>query len=339
MKKKNSFWIIVIIILLIILIIILYSRANAKREAALAEQAQSEELGAGPASLDAAAAEISAGDGWLELPQTAFHGGEVPSTFYNVTHWAVVDGRNHRNYTVFYDPEIYASYWVAYPICKMHLGTGREEGWAFDPAIPTDKQTSVKKGYGVSGLATENYASNYYARGHQCPNADRNGIPEMMLQTYYSSNMTPQLQNGLNGNTWAQLEAAVREQVPDNDTLYVVTGANYDGQRGSRASVDGEILGEEITNRDGKVLPVPSAYYKILLKVHRDAEGHITEACSIGFWLPHTDLLHYEYDDPAFIKSVDWIEGQTGFNFFVNVPDRLENQCEANTSWDAFKAF
>lgn len=47
----------------------------------------------------------------------------------------------------------------------------------------------------------------------------------MNNQTFYYTNMTPQLQNGLNGAIWAQLEGAVRGWSSGIDTLYVVTGA------------------------------------------------------------------------------------------------------------------
>lgn len=136
---------------------------------------------------------------WLELPDV----GNRADAEYCQTHYALMDSTVQRNYTYLYDKDTYMSYWVAYPLCVDHTVTGREETW----------------GYGAS-LMTENYPKNFYARGHQLPNADRNAVSQMQAQTYYSTNMTPQIQHGFNGGIWAKLEEGVRKQIPQNDTLY-----------------------------------------------------------------------------------------------------------------------
>ena len=154
---------------------------------------------------------------WLELP-----GDWKSDAEHCLTHYALMQGRQQRNYTILYDVDTYTSYWVAYPLCAAHTTTGREEIWGYDPQLPQDTQTSVKKGYGAN-IPTRNYPKNFYARGHQIPNADRNAVPQMQEQTYYSTNMTPQIQNGFNGGIWAKLEEAVRNTIPADDTLYIVT--------------------------------------------------------------------------------------------------------------------
>lgn len=261
---------------------------------------------------------------WLELPGEWRYEAE-----HAVTHYAEMEGRQQRNYTILYDEDTYTSYWVAYPLCSSHTTTGREEIWGYDPKVSTDVQTSVKKGYGAN-VPTENYPNNFYARGHQIPNADRNAVPQMQAQTYYSTNMTPQIQNGFNGGIWAKLEEAVRDQIPADDTLYVVTGASF-------RKVNENLAALQIVNKnDGKKLPVPNYYWKAVLKVKRDG-GVITDAMTIGFWLPHADLKNHTYDE--YEISVDQIEAWTGFDFFVNLLDEKEKPAETNSSWQAFIAF
>ena len=261
---------------------------------------------------------------WLELPGEWRYEAE-----HAVTHYAEMEGRQQRNYTILYDEDTYTSYWVAYPLCSSHTTTGREEIWGYDPKVSTDVQTSVKKGYGAN-VPTENYPNNFYARGHQIPNADRNAVPQMQAQTYYSTNMTPQIQNGFNGGIWAKLEEAVRDQIPADDTLYVVTGASF-------RKVNENLAALQIVNKnDGKKLPVPNYYWKAVLKVKRDG-GVITDAMTIGFWLPHADLKNHTYDE--YEISVDQIEAWTGFDFFVNLLDEKEKPAETNSSWQAFMEF
>ena len=261
---------------------------------------------------------------WLELP-----GQWRSDAEHAVTHYALMEGRQQRNYTVLYDEDTFTSYWVAYPLCASHVTTGREEVWGYDPKVSKEVQTSVAKGYGAN-VPTENYPNNFYARGHQIPNADRNAVPQMQAQTYYSTNMTPQIQNGFNGGIWAKLEEAVRGEIPSGDTLYIVTGTSF-------RKVNENLAAKRITNKnDGKLLPVPNYYWKVILKVHRQ-NGVITDALTVGFWLPHNDLKGHSYRDYA--VSVDQIEQWTGFDFFVNLKDEKEKPAETNSSWQAFMAF
>ena len=276
--------------------------------------------------------------GWLEIPSyaTANMDGTSNSTFadlYQVTHYAQMGGNDHaRNYTMLYDPEMYASYWVAYPLCAAHLGTGRDEDWGFDPIVPRSKQTTVEKGYGVN-VVSANYNNQHYARGHQLPNADRNGVNAMMAQTYFSTNMTPQLQHGFNGGIWANLEDGVRSVIKNNaDTVYVVTGAAFRKKGGN------EIVQTITSTRDGKVLPVPNYYWKVLLRV-KWSGSTVTSATTIGFWLEHRD--NYPTGGTNYLEgitTVDQIEAWTGFDFFTNIGD-LQTAAESNTDWNAFKNY
>lgn len=263
---------------------------------------------------------------WLELPAPR----QQDSTLFSCTHYveAASDScPSERNYSLLYDPATYTSYWVAYPLCKGHLATGREDSGAYDPSLPDSLQTSVLKNYMLERFETEHYKSNYYARGHQIPNADRNASPAMQAQTYYSTNLTPQLQNGFNGMIWARLEKGIRDCAQHYaDTLYVVTGASFDQE-----------FSYVVNRNDGKRLPIPNWYWKAVLKVHRDALGVPVQASSVAFLLPHKDLKGRQYQE--YIISVDSLETVTGFDFFPALSDSLEVACEARADWEAFRQF
>lgn len=259
---------------------------------------------------------------WLELPSYD----EEECGRFVVTHMAQMGDSLQRNYTLLYDAENYAALWVAYPLCASHVASGREETWNYDPKIPYRFQTRVSRGYGVS-KPTVNYPSNFYARGHQIPNADRSAVPQMQAQTYFSSNITPQIQHGFNGGIWAKLESAVRTRIPLGDTLYVVTGASF-----YQAECD-EPVDTVLNRNDSKLLPVPNYYWKALLKVVRE-DGQITGAKTIGFWLPHEDLKGHSYLE--YVVSVDQIEEWTGFDLFPGLPRSIEESAESKSSWFSF---
>lgn len=274
--------------------------------------------------------------GWLELPayDTAAMAGTTTSALndlYEVTHFATMQGSRARNYTILYDPEMFTSYWVAYPLCKAHLGSGRSDQWAYDPDVPKEKQTNVKKGYGVN-VPSEQYKTQSYARGHQVPNADRNGVSAMAAQTYYATNVTPQLQNGFNSSIWNQMEEAVRGVLKNaTDTVYVVTGAAFRKNGGS------ETINYIVNKNDSKSLPVPNYYWKVLLKVHWSGNV-VSEASAIAFWFEHRDD-YGKHSYTEYATSVDQLEEWTGFDFFANISETLQAAAESNANWSAFKSF
>ena len=263
--------------------------------------------------------------GWLELP-TITGNEDYVGTF---------KSGDKRNYTYNYDYDSYTSLWVAYPLYSSTMGGGRSGSWARNPDISTDKQINVWSGsYGVNlgSTTTAGYTSTkeYYARGHQIPDGDRNNESTMQDQTYYATNSTPQIQNKFNGGIWKNLEEGVRKIAQSTDTVYVVTGAAFRKVGGSETIV-------KITSaHDSKQVPVPNYYWKVLLKVKRTAGGNITSASAVGVWIDHR-----EHDDAYtdYVVSVDKIEEYTGFDFFAALPSALQTAAEQNDNWETFNNF
>ena len=131
-----------------------------------------------------------------------------------------------RNYSYLYDRSMYTSMWVAYPLyASTFEGTSAYSGsWA--AATGNGFGTGNSNGYQInvwsasynvfvgetdySETVNDNSGRDFYARGHQIPDADRQYNSTMVQQTYYGINSTPQIQNGFNGGIWQKLEGAVR---------------------------------------------------------------------------------------------------------------------------------
>ena len=256
---------------------------------------------------------------WLEAPESPASLGNK----YMVTMRGTLNDKNVRNYSILYDPSRYASLWTAYVFTRAHNGSGTGSGWKKNPQIPEGKQSDCSKAYpSLDGVT--------YDRGHQIPNADRNASSSLQNQTYYWTNSTPQ-RASFNQGIWNSLENQVRSVVSGSDSVYVVTGPVYQ-------TVGGSETVRTLTNssNDGKVLPIPNYYFKVLLKVRRSG-GTVTAASAIGFWFTHED--HSGENWQNFAKSVDYIEQMTGFNFFANLPPSVEASAETNAKWDTFKNF
>ena len=259
---------------------------------------------------------------------------EFPATLGNkeiVKHKAKHNNIEYRNYSILYDPSRYASLWVAYPLNSFYTsGSSDAKNWSDDPEIDDQKETNTWSGsYGVS-FTGQYHENNLYARGHQIPAGSRT-VSELRAQTYYSTNMTPQIQNGFNGGIWSDLENAIRGAM-GTDTLYIVTGPVYQKVGGN------ETVNTIVNKNDNKRLDVANYYYKVVLKV-KWSGNTVVKAKTIGFWYEHKDYPNNtDFGDSQYVKSVDDIEKWTGFNFFANLPDDLEEAAESKTiSWSDFK--
>lgn len=226
-----------------------------------------------------------------------------------------------RNYTVFYDTEMMAPLWTAYPLNSSHMGSGRTGEWSYNPSISEAHQIKVCEG---SYTPYENYA-----RGHMCPNGSRNSDETMQLQTFYVTNQVPQIHNGFNNGIWKNLESAV-QVLAKNEEIFVTTGVSF--HKGNETP---QIQHISPAKHPEQQVPIPPYFYKLVLRVKYVAAS-VTDASCTAFWFEHKA---YESGDnfDNYRKSVDQVEEWTGFDFFVNLPDEIENAAEAkNISWSQF---
>jgi DNA/RNA endonuclease G (NUC1) len=162
---------------------------------------------------------------------------------------------------------------------------------------------------------------------------ERTATREMNNQTFYVTNIAPQLRDGFNerGGAWNNLEYFVDRQLCA-DTLYVVTGAIYD----DFTAPDGTNIKARTTvnKNDNKRVGVPTAYYKALLRTKSGRTGKSVVECKASelkcaaFIIPHrSDSGHKPtVEDMISIKE---LERLTGVNFFANVPNAPESKAEA----------
>ena len=281
--------------------------------------------------------------GWLELP--AVTGNEF---FVGAFYSSGTNGAN-RNYSYDYEYSTYSSMWVAYPLYSSTMGSGYSGSWSHNPQLDDIYQVngwdaSYNVLYGETDFVNNaaGTGKEYYARGHQIPNADRNGNQKMVNQTFVATNSTPQIQNQFNASIWSGLEGAVRTMANNTDTVYVVTGPVF-----SKIGENKDITYIHPKGDPNKDVPVPNYYWKALLKVRWTGTGNqktVASASAIGFWYDHIPYSHDEkYDDDQFIVSVKQIEAWTGIDLFVNLPgdkdSGIEKSAQENTSLSTFRSF
>ena len=253
---------------------------------------------------------------WLELP-----GEDKGGLYPNAVELKVKSG-SERNYTAYYDKSTYTSMWVAYPLESKHMGSySRPDNWSFNPLLEQKYQVD---------LCSASY-TDYppYARGHLIPNASRNGIKDMQLQTFYVTNSVPQIQDNFNSGMWSSLEGALQSMAKGGETLYIVTGVAF-------AKVgESKTISYTTAKNDTKQVPIPNYFYKVVLKVTTNSSGVVTSASTVGFWFENKAYSGSAYEN--YTTTVDQIEAWTGFDFFTNLPDTIETTAEQNSSWSTFK--
>ena len=227
---------------------------------------------------------------WLELPAM-----DNPDLGY-YSHSFEMNGKEYRNYSFGWSQKDLVALWVAYPLSKFYLNgdAGRTNAWALDPLLGD-----------LSAAPFGGYAGDY-ARGHQLPSADRQCSYDANAQTFYGTNMTPQL-NAHNEGIWADLENKVRIVAKASDTTYVVTGVVTEGST---------IF---TTDSYDKPMTVPTAYFKALLRYSKSST--LGQWNAAAFYLEHR--AYSESLGKNHSMSVDELEELTGIDFFVNLPAKI----------------
>ncbi len=229
---------------------------------------------------------------WLELPAM-----DDDSGLEYYAHKFEMGGKAYRNYSFGWNQDEHVSLWVAYPLNKFYTSgnVGRTDEWSYDPYLGKGRSSAPFGGYAGS-----------YARGHQLPSGDRQLDREANAQTFYGTNIAPQL-NEHNEGIWATLEGKVRGWANTSDTTYVVTGCVLEGSKTTTK------------DSDGNKMTVPVAFYKALLRYHKAST--ISQWSCAAFYTEHKDYANR--DLKAVSMSIDELEEITGIDFFANLPAKL----------------
>ena len=228
-----------------------------------------------------------------------------------VTHTYSYNSKVVRNYSFLYDKTYKAALWVAYATSNSgdfkDNNVGRNDAWAYDPAIDQSWQQNLGSAYSSSGLS--------YDRGHQVASNDRQTTLEQNKQTFYYTNMTPQY-GPLNKGNWNTLESKVQgiaTVTTGSDTLYVVTGPLFEGTLATA------------TDKSGNECKAPSGYWKCLMKCTFSSPGVMTGAVGCAYLFDTNSS-----NEAPTVTTIDAIESRTGFDFFVNVPATLQSSAESS---------
>lgn len=216
------------------------------------------------------------------------------------------------NYSVEWDCDKKAQRWSCYEmdasnsVVNWKRSSWEKTAWEGDPF---QEDTAIPEAYRTT-LA--DYRGSGYDRGHICPSADRQNSKDANEQTFYLSNMQPQV-NGFNAGVWANMENQLRNTWNTStyrDILYVCKGGTIDNA-------------SQIAGYAKNDLIVPKYFFAAILAVKNG------QYKAIGLWFEHkknNDNVLSNY-----VVSIDELEKLTGIDFFCNLPDSIEDKVESAT--------
>ena len=243
---------------------------------------------------------------------------------------SLVDGTmliEHDAYTVLYSYDLLMPIWVSWHLDASDSG---------DLPRPTrfKPDSSLDEAYQVSH---DDYTNSGFARGHMCPDADRNASEARQDDTYYTTNIVPQ-NSSMNSGDWSQFEKECRTLAAKGYELYIVAGA-VQGDEGGYTSADSEPI-KELKGEDGDMsITVPSWIWKAIVVIPQDDSVDDLERIKNGDIPIYAtgiimDNAPFTGDWEDAVVTIDKIEQLTGLDLFSALPDAIEMRLEGGGAAD-----
>jgi endonuclease G len=200
-------------------------------------------------------------------------------------------------YITSYDKTNKIPKWVAWHLTSDHTSGDqrRLSNFIVDDEVPFPRAELV------------DYKGSGYDRGHMCPAGDNKWGFEPMKESFYLTNICPQ-DNNLNCGDWNELEIACRDWANKYGDIYIVAGPIL-------------YKGKHKTIGPNKVT-VPEAFFKVVLCMNGTPKA-------IGFIYKNQPCNNPQ---SSYVNSIDQVERITGFDFFPNLPDEIEEIVESKAN-------
>ncbi|KAK0646621.1 hypothetical protein B0T16DRAFT_327655 [Cercophora newfieldiana] len=217
-----------------------------------------------------------------------------------------------------YDRRTRNPQWVVEHITPASLaqrdGDRKNSAFLEDPAVP-EKFRAKLKDYFRSG----------FDRGHQVPAADCKWSQSAMDDTFYLTNMCPQVGEGFNRDYWAHFEDFCRRLTTSYPSVRIVTGPLYLPKK-DPADNKWYVKYEMIGNPPN--VAVPTHFYKVIFAEDGTAGGKVALG---AFVLPNAPIPNAK---PLgdFEVPIEAVERASGLEFASKLPVQRRKRLCAETS-------
>lgn len=217
----------------------------------------------------------------------------------------------HSAYTLAYANRFEQARWVAHMIIPDVIkGTVfRTNDFRADEKVKAG--SAVEADYFLKKMkadSTFEYDGFGYDRGHLAPSADFRWSQTALSESYYYSNMSPQLAD-FNRGAWGDLEDAIRGYMYSHPAteLYVVTGPVLKA-------------GLPVIERGVNKVSIPEQYFKVVMD--------LSNKKAIAFLMPNQAITK---PLQSFATSINEVEKITGLDFFNKLSPALQEEIESQS--------
>lgn len=219
------------------------------------------------------------------------------------------DMQNRDEFISCYDRKTKNPYWVLEHITPESLATksGERKNSVFreDEQIPEIFRAKLK-----------DYFRSGYDRGHQAPAANAKFSQKAMDDTFFLTNMCPQVGEGFNRDYWAHLEYFCRQLTGKYNSIRILTGPLY---LPKKDPIDGKykVTYEVIGNPPS--VAVPTHFFKLVVAEKPKGNEFSEELHVAAFVLPNEPISNAtkltEFEVP-----LNALERSAGLQLLQNVP-------------------
>ncbi|KAJ4268748.1 nuclease [Fusarium torreyae] len=216
-----------------------------------------------------------------------------------------------------YDRRLRNPHWVVEHITPASLaireGDRKNSNFAEDDSVPQKFRAGLK-----------DYFRSGYDRGHQVPAADCKWSQKAMDDTFYLTNMCPQVGDGFNRDYWAHFEDFCRRLTVRYPSVRIVTGPLYLPKKEADGKwyVKYEMIGSPPS------VAVPTHFYKVIFA----EDGRVGGNVALGaFVLPNAPISNTK-PITDFEVPLEAVERASGLEFAAKLPpQRRRRLCADHT--------
>ncbi|KAG7664979.1 NUC1 [[Candida] subhashii] len=216
------------------------------------------------------------------------------------------DLQTRNEFVSCYDRSTRNPYWVVEHITKESIKRGsgvdrKKSTFKEDESIPVKFRARLR-----------DYFRSGYDRGHNAPAADAKYSQDAMDETFYLTNMSPQVGDGFNRDYWAHLEDFARRLTDKYDDVRIMTGTLFLPKLGpdGKYRVTYEVIGSPPN------VAVPTHFFKLIVGENKSDNGKISCA---AFVLPN-DVIDNNVPLTDFQVPVESVERSSGLELLHKIP-------------------
>ncbi|EDW75823.1 uncharacterized protein Dwil_GK14992 [Drosophila willistoni] len=211
------------------------------------------------------------------------------------------DIRLYSDFVLSYDRRNRVAHWVCEHLQKKDLSTTTHVGRAhasFQPdlSVPSNFRSSLA-----------DYRRSGFNRGHLAAAGNHHSHQTHCNETFYLTNIAPQIGKGFNSGAWNNLEIYVRDLTLRYGSVYVCTGPLYKPKQrcDGKLSVEYEMIGPNL-------VAVPTHFFKVIMV---ESKVPLGKPYMEGYVLPNATIPD-NLPLRSFLCDIREIEHYAGLKFF-----------------------